>query len=395
LKKDWWRNFGLFRKRLNPGLKKVGMGYLHKAILMSSRYIVIMAGGRGERFWPKSRLARPKHLQSIVGDSTMLEQTIDRVTGIVPTKNIMVITNAKQRDAMLEICPQLAPEQIIAEPVGRDTAAAVGLATLLVEQQDPNATYAILPADHVIHDGEGYAEVLKRAFEAAEQSDHLVTIGIQPDEPATGYGYIHVDKTLAEVSGKPVYAVERFVEKPDQDTAKAYLKAGGYYWNAGMFIWKVSVVDQALKAHAPELYSGLEVIRSGLRSGQDLDALLAETYPPLQKISVDFAIMEKADNVAMVESGFDWDDVGAWPAIERHYPKDDAGNVSRGLVAFEKAGNNIVVSEDGHLTALIGVDDLIVVHTQDATLVCRKDQAQEIKKVVKSLEANPDTQHLT
>jgi len=383
------------RKRLNPGQKKAEMEVLPNALIMSSRYIVIMAGGRGERFWPKSRLARPKHLQSIVGDSTMLEQTIDRVTGIVPTKNILVITNAKQRDAMLEVCPQLGPDQIIAEPVGRDTAAAVGLATLLVEQLDPEATYAILPADHVIHDGEGYAEVLKRAFEAAEKSESLVTIGIQPDEPATGYGYIHVDKTLDEIGGKPVYSVERFVEKPDLETAKSYLEQGGYYWNAGMFIWKVSAVDAALKAHAAELYEGLEVIRAGLNAGKDLDPLLAETYPPLKKISVDFAIMEKAENVTMVESGFDWDDVGAWPAIERHYPKDDAGNVVRGLVAFENAKNNIVVSENGHLTAVIGVDDLIVVHTPDATLVCRKDQAQDIKKVVKALEANPDTRKLT
>ncbi len=361
---------------------------------MNSRYIIIMAGGRGERFWPKSRLARPKHLQPIVGDKTMLAQTVERVAALVPAENLLIITNTEQRAIILEDLPQLAPDQVIGEPVGRDTAAAVGLATVLVKAKNPDATYAILPADHVIHDGEGYRAVLERAFAAAEATGSLVTIGIKPNEPATGYGYIHVGETCSDVEGTPVYTVQRFVEKPDLETAQGYLESGEYFWNAGMFIWKASAIDQALKWYTPVLYAGLEQISDGLSGGESVESLMESVYPTLEKISVDFAIMEKASNVTMVESAFDWDDVGAWPAIERHYPKDETGNVSKGDVVFEQASRNIVLSEDGHLTAVIGVDDLIIVHTEDATLVCHKDKAQEIKGVVKQLGDHPEFKRL-
>ena len=362
--------------------------------IMSNRFIIIMAGGRGERFWPKSRLARPKHLQPIVGDKTMLAQTVERVAPLVPAENLIVITNAEQRAIILEDLPQLAREQVVGEPIGRDTAAAVGLATVLVKAKDPEATYAILPADHVIHDGDAYRTVLDRAFSAAEQTGSLVTIGIKPTEPATGYGYIHVGDSQSEVEGAPVYDVQRFVEKPTLATAQGYIESGEYFWNAGMFIWKASAIDQALKLHTPILYEGLQQISSGLEAGESVEALMETIYPTLEKISVDFAIMEKASNVTMVESAFDWDDVGAWPAIERHYPKDEAGNVTKGTAIFEQSANNIVVSENGHLTAIIGVEDLIVVHTADATLVCHKDKAQEIKGIVKQLGENEKFKHL-
>lgn len=324
----------------------------------------------------------------------MLAQTVERVAELVPAENLIIITNVEQRAIILEDLPQLSPEQVIGEPIGRDTAAAVGLATVLVQAKDPDASYAILPADHVIHDGESYRKVLDRAFAAAEKSGSLVTIGIKPTEPATGYGYIHVGDIQAEVDGAPVYSVRRFEEKPDLATAQTYLDSGEYFWNAGMFIWRASAIDAELKLHTPGLYDGLQKIAVGLASGQSAEAVMEEVYPTLDKISVDFAIMEKAANVAMVESAFDWDDVGAWPAIERHYPKDEAGNVSKGSTVFSQAANNIVVSEDGHLTAVIGAEDLIIVHTPDATLVCHKDKAQEIKAVVKELEKGYGTQHL-
>lgn len=353
-----------------------------------------MAGGRGERFWPKSRLDRPKHLQPIVGDKTMLAQTVERVASLVPAENLLIITNTEQRAIILEDLPGFAPDQVIGEPVGRDTAAAVGLATVLIKAKDPDATYAILPADHIIHDGEGYRAVLDRAFTVAEATGTLVTIGIKPSEPATGYGYIHVGETCSDVEGTPVYNVQRFVEKPDLETAKGYLETGEYFWNAGMFIWKASAIDQALKRYTPVLYQGLEQIAVGLSGGKTVETLMETVYPTLEKISVDFAIMEKASNVAMVESAFDWDDVGAWPAIERHYPKDETGNVSKGDAVFEQASRNIVVSEGGHFTAVIGVEDLIIVHTEDATLVCHKDKAQEIKGVVKQLGDHPEFKRL-
>ena len=242
--------------------------------LMSNRYIIIMAGGRGERFWPKSRLARPKHSQPIVGDKTMLAQTVERVAALVPAENLIVITNTEQRAIILEDLPALTPAQVVGEPVGRDTAAVVGLATVLVKAKDPDATYAILPADHVIHDGAAYRTVLDRAFTAAEETSSLVTIGIKPTEPATGYGYIHVGDARLDVGGFLGYDVQRFIEKPTLETAQGYLDSGEYFWNAGMFIWKASVIDEVLKLHTPVLYEGLQKISSGIEAGELVEDLM-------------------------------------------------------------------------------------------------------------------------
>jgi len=353
-----------------------------------------MAGGRGERFWPKSRSTRPKHLQAIVGEKTMLAQTVDRVATLVPSENLLIITNAEQRRAVLENLPQLSGDQVVGEPASRDTAAAVGLATVLVQAKDPNAVYAILPADHVIHDGPAYREVLETAFSAAEETESLVTIGIKPTEPATEYGYVQAGSVKTEIMGTPVYTVQRFVEKPGLQTALSYVDSGEYFWNAGMFIWKVSVIDLALREYTPNLYSELKKISDGIAAGTSLETLMTEAYSSLEKISVDFAIMEKAQNVVMVESAFDWDDVGTWPAIERHYPEDAFGNVKKGDVIFKESADNIIVSENGHLITVIGANALIVVHTDDATLICHKDRAEEIKAIVKELGESEDFKHL-
>jgi mannose-1-phosphate guanylyltransferase len=355
---------------------------------MSQRYVVIMAGGRGERFWPESRLARPKQLLPIVGEKAMLTQTVERLSGLVDPKDVFVITNAEQRAAVLDVCPDLDPDKVVGEPVGRDTAAAVGLATVLVRREDPNASFAMLPADAVIHDAAGLRATLETAFQAAEAQPVLSTIGITAGFPATGYGYIQQGDKLGDYAGRGVFNVKRFVEKPDLDTAKAYLESGDYYWNAGMFIWSVPSIVAELEKSTPSLWAALQAIDTGLTAGEDLDALLAEHYPHLEKISVDYAIIEKATNVVMVESGFDWDDVGEWPAVARHYAPDDAGNVVRGSAELADAKNNIVYSRDeDHLVALLGVEDLIVVKTDDATLVCHKDKAQHLKDLVKSIGA--------
>ncbi len=357
-------------------------------IRMSKRFVVIMAGGRGERFWPESRIARPKQLLPIVGDKAMLAQTVDRLAGLIPAEDVFVITNSEQRDAVLEVCPELDPAKVIGEPVGRDTAAAVGLATVLVRREDPKASFAMLPADAVIHDAAGLRATLETAFAAAEAEPVLATIGITASFPATGYGYIQQAETLGQYAGRPVYKVKRFVEKPDSATAQSYLDSGDYFWNAGMFIWSVPSIVAELEKSTPSLWKALQAIDEGLSAGQDIDPLLAEHYPKLEKISVDYAIIEKAKNVAMVESGFDWDDVGEWPAVARHYPTDDAGNVIRGQAELADATGNIIYSrDDGHLIALLGVKDLIVVKTEDATLVCHKDKAQEIKALVKAIGA--------
>lgn len=357
---------------------------------MPQKFVVIIAGGKGERFWPQSRARRPKHLLPIVGSKPMLAQTLDRVRPLVPAKNILVITSAVQEAAVREVCKKLPAANIIAEPVGRDTAPAVGLAAALVGARDPQGIFAVLPADHVIHDAKTYQRDLRAAFAAAESEPVMVTIGIAPTEPATGFGYIQRGEEWKRFEKVPVYRVKRFVEKPKLEVAQEYLASGDYVWNAGMFVWSVPVVNAALAQHAPELDAGFKPLRAALAKKRALGPVLKKVYPKLAKISVDYALLEKSDNVVVLPSSFDWDDVGAWPAVPRHYKPDPAGNVSRGRVIVENGRNNIVFSEGSHLVTVLGADDLIVVHTPDATLVAPKEKAQEIKQLLKRIEAEKD-----
>lgn len=356
---------------------------------MSERFVVIMAGGRGERFWPQSCAATPKHLLPIVGEKSMLAQTVERVAGVVPRENVFVLTTRAQQAGCQAACPELPAANIVAEPMGRDTAAATGLAMLLVKQRSPGAAFAMLPADHVIHDVQEYAKLLRVAFEAAEAADVLVTLGIKPTAPETGFGYIHQSGPWRHIGGREVMKVQRFVEKPDLETAQRYLASGEYYWNAGMFVWRVPVVEAAFRAHAAELYAGLAKLETAAKTAGGWAAALPDVYPTLPRISVDYALMEKSTNVVVVPATFDWDDVGAWPAIAKHFTPDAAGNVLRGLAMVEGGANNIVVSDDGHLTAVVGASDLVVVHTAQATLVCPKEKAQEIKALLKRLGEDP------
>lgn len=327
----------------------------------------------------------PKHLLPIVGDRALLVQTIERLLPMIPAERVLIITNRQQAPAIRALCPALPAENIVAEPVGRDTAAAVGLALLLVRRRDPQATFAMLPADHVIHDTVAFRADLDRAFSAAEREPLLVTLGISPTEPATGFGYIH--RGPARAGAESVFDVSRFVEKPTREVAEGYLATGEYLWNAGMFFWRVPVVAEAFARHVPDLWADLGRLDAALAAGQSLDVALDALYPTLKKISVDFALIEKASNVAVIPARFDWDDVGAWPAVMRHFPADAAGNVVRGLAAVEQSAGSLVVSSTDHLVAVLGVQDLIVVHTPDVTLVCPKDKAQEIKALLKRCDA--------
>ena len=357
---------------------------------MPQKFIVILAGGKGERFWPQSRRRVPKHLLPIVGGAPMLAQTLARVGPLVPAKNIFVITAADQLGAVRAACPRLPRANIVAEPIGRDTAPAVALAAALVARRDSGGVFAILPADHVIHDRRAYQADLRAAFAAASAAEVMVTIGIKPHEPATGFGYIQRGKRWQGIAGRTLYSVRRFVEKPSLPVARGYLSAGDYLWNAGMFVWSVPVVSQALERDAPALHAGFDHVRRGLAAGRALAPLLEKIYPALPKISVDYALLEKADNVVVLPASFDWDDVGSWPAIARHHKKDAAGNVIRGRAVVEDGRNNIVVADDGHLLGVIGADDLIVVHTPDATLVCPRSRAQDIKRLLKRIESERD-----
>jgi len=357
---------------------------------MSNYYAVVLAGGRGERFWPQSRIARPKHLLPIVGDRPMVAQTVARLSGLVPPEQVFVLTNTEHVAAIRAACPEVPVEQIIGEPVGRDTAPAAALAALLVRRSDKNGVVALLAADAAIHNAAGFRTTLGAAFAAAAKQDYIFTIGIPPAFAATAYGYLQQGPQLGESAGSPWFKVNKFIEKPTAPTAERYLKEGGYLWNAGMFVTRASVLETAFVQHAPAIAAGIKDLNARLDQGVALPTALAAVYPGLTKISLDFAVMEKAGNVAMFAAAFDWDDVGEWPALVRHASADAAGNVARGETALHEAHGNIVVSEPGHLVALLGVDDLVVVQTPDATLVCPKSRAQELKKLLQSVAAKKD-----
>jgi len=358
-------------------------------IFMSKNYAVIMAGGRGERFWPQSRQARPKHLLPIVGDAPMVTQTMMRLEGLMPPEQIFILTNVEHVAAIRAACPAIPAEQIVGEPVGRDTAAAAALAALLVRRRDPDGVLALLPADAAIHNAAGFRATLGAAFATAAQQEAIITIGVKPSYPATGYGYLQCGKKLGDQTGQPWFKVEKFVEKPDLPTAERYLAEGGYFWNVGMFISRASVLHAAFQQYAPAIAAGMQDMQTQLGRGIALPEVLSVAYPGLPKISVDYAVMEKAGNVAVFEAAFDWDDVGEWPALVRHATADAAGNVARGEVALHDSSENIVISEGGHLIALLGVKDLVVVHTPDATLVCPKSRAQDLKKLLQNVAAKP------
>jgi len=351
-----------------------------------------MAGGSGERFWPLSRRARPKHLLKLFSERTLIEEAVRRLEGVVPLAHIFVLSNEAQLEATRAALPFLAPDQIVAEPAKRDTAAAAALATALVRSRDPEAVMALLPADSLIKDGATYARQLRGALARAAASDALLTFAIKPSYAATGFGYLE----MAEELGAGFRRVARFVEKPDAATAAEYVASGNYAWNAGMFIWRVGAFLAEADQHTPALAAFIrEFPRAGFGAAATSEAavsaqvaargaFLAERFPTLEpKVSVDYAIMEKAAAVETLLAEFDWDDVGSWTALPTHLPEDAAGNcVSGAGVALHGARGNIVFGSSGRTVALCGVQDLVVVETADAILVAHRDAVQDIKQVL-------------
>lgn len=350
---------------------------------MAERYAVIMAGGRGERFWPLSTSKTPKQLLALVGDKPLIAQAVDRLDGLIAPENVFVVTNADLVEATRQAAPMLPPENIVGEPIGRDTAAAVACGGALVAAKDPNGVFAVLTADQVMGNLDVFSATLAGGMDLAEQNDILVTIGIEPAFPSTGFGYIESGDEYGTAGGVQFNKAIRFVEKPDEVTAQSYLDTGKFFWNSGMFIWSVPALEKAFSAHCPEMKELMDVLTAYAARGEMVQGLDA-TYPKLGKISVDYALMEKADNIVMACGTFVWDDVGSWPALEGHFPQDGAGNTQIGCCELMDSKNNIIYSKD-RLTAVIGVDDLIVVQAEGVTLVCPKDRAQDIKQMVVAL----------
>ena len=361
---------------------------------IKDRFVIIMAGGRGERFWPVSREKTPKQLIKLLGDKSFLQDAVARVLPIVPLKNIFIITNEAQAAEVRKQLPKLPKENVVAEPVGRDTCAAVTLGAALVGARSTTGVMAVLPADHVIPEEKKFQQVLSDAFDVAAKGQAIVTIGIKPTEPATGYGYIRTGVELPTPPGakktKTVFfKAEQFVEKPNFETALGYVNSGQYRWNAGMFVWSFITVTNGLEKHQPEMFAACQRWFKVATNGPKLAKVLAKEYPAIKKISIDFALMEHAQNVICADGAFAWDDLGAWPALARHIKADAEGNCAVADFIHVDAARNIIYdarSKDRRTPiAVVGLRDSILVQTDDAVLLAHKSQAQKIKELVKKL----------
>jgi mannose-1-phosphate guanylyltransferase len=346
-------------------------------------YALILAGGSGQRFWPLSRRNRPKQLLRLVSERTLLEETVARLEGFVPTERILILTNIEQEKGVRDSLEGFPKQNIIAEPAKRDTAAAVALGAGWVAARDHSATMLALPADHVIADRAAFQETMKTAAAAAEETGALVTIGIKPTWACPGFGYIEQGEPVRLRSGGKiaVHRVVRFREKPNVDLAESFLRKGNFRWNAGMFVWSVPTVLSEFNRHAPELADFI----SQVRSPKDLDKILHERFAKLPRISFDYAIMEKTEHVLVVEAGFDWDDVGSWQAVAHYFKKDEHGNAANGALTALDSSDNIIFNDGETTIALLGVHNLIVVRTGDAILICHRHQAEKIKNLVGKL----------
>jgi mannose-1-phosphate guanylyltransferase len=348
-------------------------------------HAIIMAGGSGTRFWPKSRRARPKQLLRLAGDSTMLQQTVARIETLVARERILIITGADQAAATRAQLPDLPAENVIAEPAPRDTAPCVGLAAGLVARRDPAGTMIVMPADHVIEPTAAFQRTVQAAADVvADHPSALLTFGIKPTRPETGYGYIERDALLETRNGIPVYQVIQFREKPDRPTAEAFLAAGRFVWNSGIFVWRAGTILDELRSHRPHLAAALAPILRALDTPDEAETM-ARLFPQLERISIDKAVMEHASNVCVLEVPFDWNDVGDWRALASLLPRDAVGNAMDGHVLALDTTNSIIISDDGGLVAALGVDDLVIVHSGKATLVAKKDQLDKLKALVEGL----------
>ena len=362
-------------------------------------HAVIIAGGSGTRFWPKSRENLPKQLLNISGQETLIQNTVGRISSIISAENIWVITNEQHA---FETCYQLKkmgvpPSQLLTEPIARNTAAAIGYSAKILSQRNPDAIMAVFPADHVITTIEPFLKLLKQA-ETIANENHLVTLGIKPTSPETGYGYIKQGKAIEENSFK----VDRFIEKPDKLTAEKYLKEGSYYWNSGIFVWKVSTLLNEISLYLPKLHEQLEELTSntapikGKYPYQKLSESGKKIFHSLESVSIDHGVMEKSTNVAVLPAEIGWNDVGTWTSLAEISKNDSHGNVINGNVVSVENSDSIIQAEN-RLVAALGLKNIIVVDTPDALLVCAKERAQDIKKIVEKikLEKRPEVRATT
>jgi mannose-1-phosphate guanylyltransferase len=351
-------------------------------------HAIIMAGGTGTRFWPASRNDAPKQLLQLVGEQTMIRQTLDRLGKMVPHERQMVVTNRRLVEAVRKRLPELPAAAVVGEPCKRDTAPCIGLAALLVSRDDPDATMVVMPADHVIRPAEKFQAAIEEAAELVDESpSRIVTFGIRPNYPAEIFGYIHRGAAIRRPGlATTSYSVQSFKEKPDAATAAKYLASGEYYWNSGIFVWRASTILDALRKRQPEMLQHLEAIVAAWDTPK-CDEVFARKFAAITPISIDYAVMEHAIDVAVIEAPFEWDDLGGWQSLARLAGSDENGNTILGKHLGVNTSGTIVRTDDEHLVVTLGLKDCIVVHTPNATLVASKHDEEQIRQVVKELES--------
>jgi mannose-1-phosphate guanylyltransferase len=343
-------------------------------------YAIVMAGGVGSRFWPKSRESKPKQYLSLVDDGSLIQNTTARLRGLFSNNNTVIVSTHHQKALLQAQLPWLPLENIIFEPMGRNTAPAIGLAAIHLLDIDAEATMVVLPADHRIANTGLFQDTLRTALATiSKNSDALVTLGIKPSYPATGYGYIKAGSALEN----GVYRVAQFIEKPNRARAEDFIRSGDYFWNSGMFIWRADAIIKQIKEYMPNLYAGLERVRSVLHS-DEYDAVCAKVYAPINGQSIDYGVIEKAECVYMVQAEFDWSDLGTWEEVYKNSPKDEFANAIVGQPLVKDVTNSYIESSE-RTVCVIGVDGLVIVDQPDALLICNKERSQEVRWVTKKL----------
>lgn len=355
---------------------------------------LIMAGGKGERFWPKSRTNLPKQFLSMSGNKSMIQQAVSRLELLMDIQQIFIVTNELYAELISIQIPHLPTDNIIIEPSGRNTAPCIALSSIYIDEKYPNSTIIVLPSDHIVKNESEFIDILKTATRVADRGENIVTLGISPTYPETGYGYIESSNEVSTINDNmEVFKVKRFVEKPDLQTAESYLSTGRYYWNSGMFIWKSNTIIRCFEKYMPELYEFILTIRESINTGMSQDVIHGE-FMKMPEESIDYGIMEKADNIYVIPCKFGWDDVGSWTALDRINDRDEDGNVIKGNILNIDTKRCIIESNNGKLVATLGIEDLIVVDTDDVTLICTKDKAQEVKQLLKVLRMQEREQYL-
>lgn len=345
-------------------------------------FAVVMAGGGGTRLWPKSREHHPKQMHPLTSAKPLVQEMTERLQRVVGDESVYIITNSHQKPGIAGVMPEMAG-RILVDPYRRDTAACIGLAAVYLSKVDPNAVMGVFASDHFINLEDRFEGVVLAAEEMA-MAGHVVTIGIRPTGPETGYGYIEMGDGFTKVGGREIYTVRRFVEKPNREKAEEYLTAGNYLWNSGMFVWGIPTVLSLFEKHLPDTYARLMRIRDAIGTPNE-DEVVDSEYKAMQRISVDFGIMEKLDDILVIPGDFEWNDIGSWATVSAITSKDVDGNAVKGSHIGLDTHGCLIVGAEGKVVATIGVDDLIIVDTEDALLICRHDRAQDVKKIVDML----------